>query len=71
MPTEDQLNYLVACALTEARRALLLAEMHGRRTDCLNVAVEALNGALRNLIFEDDERARIATQEQEEKNHGK
>ncbi len=43
-----------ARALERAEQALDRAQREGRRTDCLRVAVEALEGALRNVRWEDN-----------------
>lgn len=63
----NYINSRVANALVEARAALHLAETQHRRTDCLRVAVEALNGALRNLIMEDDEAKKARNKESAER----
>jgi len=50
----------VETALHAAGHALDTAQAYGRRTDCLRTAVSALEGALKNVEFEDAEAARAA-----------
>lgn len=45
----------VVKAHARALKALLHAQAHGWRTDCLEVAVRSLKGTLSNIDFEDAE----------------
>ncbi len=45
----------IETALVYARDALNTAWKYHRRKDCLSVAVQALEGALRNVVEEDEE----------------
>ncbi len=48
-------RHLVEQATTYAKQALQSAEETGRRKDCLRSAVQALEGALKNITGEDAE----------------
>jgi len=51
----SQYLYDVGNVVREARQALATARASGRRTQCLTAAVEALEGALRTVIWEGQE----------------